>query len=493
MTSQQLVIYASSFVYYFLLIRVLNAFQIGEISLLAAVSAGFTTVTQLALPLAATRFISSRTGGKYPTAVGPIARTTLRLIVSISLPVLALSLYVSPWIATVAFKDTNAFSFLVVAFTASFLLDLTTLSAACFLGLGQYAEMTYQGILYHPLSRGLGLILAYEGLGPLGIPVGWGIGALATLILSLYLLRGKLPGGSEFPPRTLLAFSLPLFATSLVTLLQNWGDITLLQGLIGKFSLTGAYYLTVTSVSFLSILWNPAASALYPALSSSYSNESTESVCAKLGQAMRMVNLTVLPSGIGLAAIAGTALTAIYGNQLEAQALPFSILAIAIIFSAQSVLMITTLQAIGKTAHILIISIAATAVDLVTVVVGAPIIGVMAGALGRALLAVTMTALTLIVLRRTLHVPISEGLPKGISLATLSAVPLLIVDKLLNANFQVSPTLRLIALAILFFSVYLAASRALLVFDELDFEILENAAPRFGGPIRMLRRFLVRG
>ena len=69
-TAQQLVIYASSFVYYVLLIRILNLSQIGEVSLLAAASAGFTTITQLALPLAATRFISSSIGGKDPPTAG---------------------------------------------------------------------------------------------------------------------------------------------------------------------------------------------------------------------------------------------------------------------------------------------------------------------------------------------------------------------------------------------------------------------------------------
>ena len=78
---------------------------------------------------------------------------------------------------------------------------------------------------------------------------------------------------------------------------------------------------------------------------------------------MRLVNLTVLPTGTALAVIAPTALEAVYGPSLVAGAVPFAILAVTIIFSAQSLLLITTLQAIGKTKPILGISLAATILD----------------------------------------------------------------------------------------------------------------------------------
>src|SRR2546425_8953031 len=198
-TAQQLVIYASSFVYYVLLIRILNLSQIGEVSLLAAASAGFTTITQLALPAAATRFISASIGGKDPSNAGSVARTSFRLTITIGAPTLLLSVLASPWIASTVFYSSDATSFLIIAFVASFLLDLTALYGAYFLGLGRYADMTYQNVLYHPLSRGFGLVLAYKGLGPLGIPVGWAIGASAALLLSTYLLKGRLPKANGFP------------------------------------------------------------------------------------------------------------------------------------------------------------------------------------------------------------------------------------------------------------------------------------------------------
>jgi len=492
-TAQQLVIYASSFVYYVLLIRILNLSQIGEVSLLAAASAGFTTITQLALPLAATRFISSSIGGKDPPTAGSVTRTSLRLVTTIAAPTLLLSVLASPWIASTVFKDPNATSFLVVAFAASFLLDLTALYGAYFLGLGRYAEMAYQNILYHPLSRGFGLVLAYKGLGPLGIPAGWAIGASAALMLATFLMKGKLHSENSFPARTLLVFSLPLFASVLVTLLQGWGDIALLQAILGQFGTTGAYYLVVTSVSFLSILWTPTAGALYPALSSSYTSQGPTGVSEKLGVAMRLVNLTVLPTGTALAVIAPTALEAVYGPSLVAVAVPFAILAVTIIFSAQSLLLITTLQAIGKTKPILGISLAATILDLSAVGLGARPLGTTAGAIGRALLAIVMMTLAWWTLRRVLHVPITRGLSKGLLVAIITATLLAMVDYVLATNLQLTPLFRLPALVIVFALSFLIVSRELSIFTIADFNLLENALPHVVRPsLDMMQRLLVR-
>ena len=489
-----MVIFATSFVYYVLLIRILNLSQIGEVSLLAAASAVFTTITQLALPVAATRFISAGIGGKDPSTAGAVARTSLRLTITIAAPVLLLSFLASPWIAITVFKDSNATSFLVVAFASSFLFDLTGLYGAYFLGLGRYADMAYQNVLFHPLSRGLGLVLAYKGLGPLGIPAGWAIGALAALLLSIFLLKGDLPKANGFPARTLLVFSLPLFASALVTLLQGWGDIALLQAVLGQFGTTGAYYLVVASVSFLSILWTPAAGALYPALSSSYTSQGPTGVSEKLGVAMRLVNLTVLPTGTALAVIAPTALEAVYGPSLSAGALPFAILAITIIFSAQSLLLITTLQAIGKTKPILMISLAATIIDLAAVALGARPLGTTAGAIGRALLALGMMTLAWWTLRRVLQVPLSHGLSKALPVTIFTAASLAIIDYALAVNLHLTPLFRLPVLVLVFVLSFLTVSRKLSVFTEADFDLLENALPSVLKPaLDVVECLLVRG
>ena len=492
-TIQQIVFYATSFLYYVLLVRVLNLSQVGEVSLLAAASSIFTTLTQVALPLAATRFMSSHIGSNDPTSAGSVATTSLRLLLVIAGPGVITAILASPWIGAIVFKTADSGSLLIVTFSASFLFDLIALYGAWFLGLGLYADILFQNVLFFPLSRGLGLALAYEGLGSLGIPLGWAIGALATVLLSLYLWKGKLPHSRNYPARPLLIFGLPLFASALVTLLQAWGDIALLQGILGQFGSTGAYYIVVSSVSFLSILWMPVAAALYPALSSIFTKEGPAAVSGRLAVATRLINLTVLPTGAALAVIAPTALEAVYGASLGNQAIPFAILATTLIFSAQSLLLITTLQSISRTAHILGINLAATIIDLVAVGLGANALGTTAGAIGRALLAITTVLLAWFSLRRVLHPPVAHGLSKALVLTLLTALPLLIVDTILTLNLRLGPLLRIPLLLGTFLACFLATSRGFNIFSEDDFDLLKNALPSyFSSHLRTLKRLLVR-
>jgi O-antigen/teichoic acid export membrane protein len=217
-------------------------------------------------------------------------------------------------------------------------------------------------------------------------------------------------------------------------------------------------------------------------------------VSEKLGVATRLVNLTVLPTGTALAVIAPTALEAVYGPALVAGAVPFAILAITIIFSAQSLLLITTLQAIGKTKPILGISLAATIIDLAAVGLGARLLGTTAGAIGRALLALGTMTLAWWTLRRVLYVPLTHGLSKALLVAILTATPLAIVDYVLAANLHLTPLFRLPVLVIVFSLSFLIVSRQLSVFTDADFELLENALPNVLRPfLNMVERFLVRG
>ncbi len=159
------------------------------------------------------------------------------------------------------------------------------------------------------------------------------------------------------------------------------------------------------------------------------------------------------------------------------QAIPFAILAVTIIFSAHSLLLITALQAIGKTAHILGISLAATIIDLTAVGLGATTLGTTASALGRSLLAIVMMLLAWLSLRGVSHAPITQGLSRAVVIAVFMAASLLTVNYLLTFNLRFAPLFRIPVLLAVFAICFLAASRTLSVFDENDFDILQNALP----------------
>src|SRR6266702_3465567 len=85
-TGQQVVVYLTYFAFYVVTTRVLTRAEIGAVSLLAATMAAFNTLTQLALPQAATRFISRHLASGERSLAGSVASTTLRLIILLAVP-----------------------------------------------------------------------------------------------------------------------------------------------------------------------------------------------------------------------------------------------------------------------------------------------------------------------------------------------------------------------------------------------------------------------
>ncbi len=244
LTSQQVLLYITYLVFYVLLARILNKTEVGEVAVLALIQALLTGLISGSLPLAATRFISrSIVAGDTQAAAG-VARVTLRLSLALAVPVVALAILFSPYLSGFLRGATDPTNLLLVTFIASFFLDLTLLYTAFFLGVGRYAQTLYQNALFVPLSRGLGLVLAYYGIGVLGfaplrvlgIATGWAVGGIATVLLSVYLWHGQLPKGGSYPLRPILVFSLPVFASALITLGQQWGDLGIIYLLLGDLS-----------------------------------------------------------------------------------------------------------------------------------------------------------------------------------------------------------------------------------------------------------------
>jgi O-antigen/teichoic acid export membrane protein len=493
LTSQQVILYVVYLVFYVLLARILNKTEVGEVAVLALVQALLTGLISGSLPLAATRFISrSIVTGDAQAAAG-VARVTLRLSLALALPVVSLAILFSPYLSGFLRGAADPANLLLVTFIASLFLDLMLLYTAFFIGVGRYAQTLYQNALFVPLSRGLGLVLAFYGFRVLGIVSGWAIGGIATVILSAYLWHGQLPKGGGFPVRPILAFTLPVFASALITLGQQWGDMGIIYVLLGP-TILGPYYLVVSSVNFLSVLWMPVNQAIYPALSAAHSTGDPREVSDRLATAFRLVSLTVLPLSAALAAITPTALDIVYGASYVGEALTLSILSLSSIFVAQGVLLVTTLQAVGHTRRYLAVTLVSTIVFMGFVGLAALPIGTTAGAIGRALLSILIVALARFLLRHEVSTHIDSALSKAIPLAAGVGLPLLVLDQFFLLYHPVRPIFQLIILFGLFVVLYGGISRQLRVFHHGDFAMLHDVLPSRLRPIlKMVQSIIVSG
>ena len=481
-TGQQVVVYLTYFVFYVVTTRVLSKADIGAVSLLAATLAAFNTLTALALPQAATRFISRHlASGERPLA-GSVAKTTMRLTVLLATPLVLVAILLVRFINSALFVAGEDYTqVLVVTFVCGVIVDVYLLYGAYFLGAGMYAEYAYQTMLYIPLSRGLGIALAFLNQGVLGIIVGWAVGGVAAIGLSVFLWRNKLPVTSNYPMRPLLAFTLPLFVATLISLGQQWGDVTILQIRTGDLSITGGYYVVISSVGFLSAFWFPVANALYPSLSASHGKGDMEGAASTLSLSFRLTNLAVLPLGSAMASVAVTALVIAYGDAYgtAADVIPFAILTVTAIFTAQSAILTASLQAFGKTVHVLLITGVATGIDLLFVWFFAPLLTTTAGAIGRTVLYVCTVYLSYRVLRGEVQAQPFHGFVKSAALAIGVGVPMFLVNQAFLDLFPSFRTLfRLPILLLIFAGLYLGISRRLKVFHAGDFAILKDVLPR---------------
>jgi len=481
LTSQQVLLYITYLVFYVLLARILNKTEVGLVAILALVQALLTGLISGALPLAATRFISrSIVAGDTQAAAG-VARVTLRLSIAIALPVVVVAVLFSPYLSSFLRGATDPANLLLVTFTASFFIDVTLLYTAFFLGVGRYARTLYQNALFVPLSRGLGIVS------------GWAIGGIATVLLSVYLWHGQLPKGSSYPLRPILMFSLPVFASALITLGQLWGDMGIIYLLLGP-TILGPYFLVVSSVNFLSVLWTPVNQAIYPALSAAHSTGDPREISDRLAAAFRLINLTVLPIGTALAAITPTALDIVYGASYVGEALTMSILSLSSVFVAQGVLLVTTLQAVGHTRQYLGVTLASTLVFIGFVGLSASPLGTLAGAVGRALLSILIVALARFTLRDAVATRVNSALSKAIPLAVGVALPLLTLDQIFLISHPFRPVFQLIILFGLFVVLYGGICRQMRVFHHGDFAMLHDALPRRLRPyLKMVQRIIVSG
>ncbi len=496
-TAQQVVVYLTYFVFYVVTTRVLTRADIGAVSLLAATLAAFNTLTQLALPQAATRFISRHlASGERPLA-GSVAKTTMRLTLLLATPLVLVAILLVRLVNSALFVAGEDYTLaLVLTFVCGVIVDVYLLYGAYFLGAGMFAEYAYQTMFYIPLSRGLGIALAFLGYGVFGIIVGWAVGGVAAIGLSVFLWRNKLPEPGHYPMRPLLVFTLPLFVATLISLGQQWGDVTILQLRTGSLSTTGGYYVVISSVGFLSAFWFPVANALYPSLSASHSKGDMDGAASTLSLSFRLTNLAVLPLGAAMAAVAVTALTIAYGESYGtiSDVVPFAILTVTAIFTAQTAILTSSLQAFGKTVQVLLITGVATGIDLALVWVFAPIYGTTVGAVGRTLLYACTVFLSYRVLKREVRAQPFHGLAKSAALAAGAALPLFLLNEVFLGEFYLRPLVRLPILLLVFAGLYLGISRRLGIFHAGDFAILKDVLPhRYHPFLRRIERLLLSG
>jgi len=462
----QLFQYALSFVFYVVVARVLGPVEVGSFSLLLMALGVFNAVTLLALNSAVIRFVSEGVGRGDVEYAYSSSAAAFRVLMCVSVPALLVGFALSPLLSL--HFGVGVFD-VVCMLSAAFILNLTSFYGAVMFGYSLFREVCVQNVLFVLLSRVLGLVLAYVGLRVLGLLLGFLLGSFATLLYSVFVLRGRVRySAGGFSVGRLFGFSLPLYGYNVLGLVQGWLDVLVLSFVAGLAG-AGTYYIAVSSVGPLAILWAPLSSALFPTLSSLDGCGDEVGFRVVGARALRVATGVVLPLSLALSSVSYTALSVVFGSRYAEACLPFSILAAVSILSAYSSIYSAELQSKGSTRPILLAGLVSVAAYVLLLAGLAARFGEVGAALARA----GMVAVGFVVLLREVDVGLPENLLRSVLGSLLVAAPLLPIELLLDVSVYVKALVEFVVFA----AVLALAYRFVKPLSWEDLELLKAALP----------------
>jgi len=432
--------YAVAFAFYAIIARVLTPGEVGCFSLLIMLLAVFNTLSLLALNSAVIKYVSENLGRgdeEYATASSEKA---FKLILSVSLPALAFGFSASPAIS--AYVGTGVPEVLSIL-TSAFILNLTSYCGAIMYGYSMFREVSLQNVLYTSSSRFAGLLLAFLGFRVLGLSLGFLTGSIITFLYSIAALKGKIRrSGKHFPSAELLRFSMPVYGANVINLLQSWMDVAVLSSIAG-LTAAGTYYIAVSSIAPLSILWQPLSSALFPTLSWINGSGNREEILNLHRRVLRIATAVILPLSFALASVSHTALSIVYGEKYAEASLPFTILALSAILSAYASIYSAELQSVGKTKPIFIAGVASTTVYMLLLATTTGLLGQVGAASARAM----MTVAGFSILYREVGMRLPENLKRSALMAAFIASALTPIELFLQIDLRLKASIEALAFA----------------------------------------------
>ena len=452
--------------------------DLGVLSVLSFLASTFCLFTTLTLPTALAKFASENLGKNQLEEAAAIQKTAIRAVVTLSLAGFVTIALFSEIISQYFWGTPNYAFFIILMTINALLLNLSTLYQSSLQALRLFGKMAVVSILSIVFSRTIAVILALMHLSVSGVLIGYIAGSFIAVAAAIAFTRGKISYSTNGAPiKPLLHFSFPLFLSSLTLLVLNWGDIVILASVTSNYALVGIYRIVVSSISVLSVIYVPIMVTILPVLSARYSLKNPEGIGKILRTASRYLFYVMIPSCLGLATIAPTALTFFYGPDYTSGAIPLAILSVSVILLALYSLFTTALTALGKTKQVLKISIASALLTLALLITLVPFFKGVGAALTRLTVQAISLTLAIYTLQKYVKVRLDmEALWKSAAASTATAPILMVIEFTISRKI---PTIQVLTIEILAASsTYLLALYILKALNSQDFELLRQAFPK---------------
>ncbi|HYB92650.1 MAG TPA: polysaccharide biosynthesis C-terminal domain-containing protein [archaeon] len=480
--------FLAGLIFYVIAARILPTADIGGLTALTFIFTIVPVTAELALPTAAAKYMSEFIGRGETDKAAAVSAAVKKIVLITSLVSLFLVAILSTWFSHLVWGDASHAQIFLILSVALFLTTIRATYLGFLQGLQSYGKYSLVGFFAYALARVAAVILVVMGYGLTGVMVGWLIGEVVGLPLTIALFYGFLPKPTTtFDMKTLFSFSLPLFALLFVTTASDWTDRMLFFSISRNLSNLGVYDLAVRGATTLSIFYIAFSTIVLPTFSEIHGRSGRKPITRTLKTSLRYLTYLILPAGFGLAAISKTAMALMFGPSYVAIGrLPLAILALATFFIAIGTVFSSTLQAIGETRVFIMISLAAIVADILVIIIAVPFFGVVGASFGRITLWAVLFALTYIALNKRVRVEFDkESLWKGMVSSVIMAAILLGFEFTYATSFSpgFDAVIEIISGAIIY-GICLFALNGL---HKRDFEILMHTAPTFSHKI--LKRF----
>jgi O-antigen/teichoic acid export membrane protein len=280
---------------------------------------------------------------------------------------------------------------------------LATVLSGYIQGLQKYLRLATYRLISQIIRIGSSIALLGGGFGVVSIYYGWASYNALLVILSLpvafILLSAKVSDQSagetqNTSTKSLLAFSTPIMIYGALAYLS--GSIDQLFVLSAGAEALGAYSVAVTGATLISQIFSgPLLQTTTSGMSEIHGRSHPEELQKFLNTATRFVGMLFLPLIMGLAALAPLAIFVLAGASYPESALPFSIICLGMSVLGFSVIIQSTLVALGETRKIMLAFLGAVMVQFAVGYTLTPVLGLIGASLSKIAMYIVMFLLFL--------------------------------------------------------------------------------------------------
>ncbi len=277
------------------------------------------------------------------------------------------------------------------------------------------------------LYRILMIYAALSGFGVTGIMIAWCIGEACSLLLILKdILRNYLPVTLYGNIKNILSESLPLSISDTVLASFDWADRIVVS--IYGYSLMAIFYVATTGVAFLGAITQAIYSGLLPHLSERFHKETREAFSVEIRNLGRYVILFTSPIYMMAVSLAQPTIIILVGHQYLDAAPIFQLIVLSLWITMLNPLIYSSLIAAGKNLELMLIMVTGLVIEILTLILLYPYLGLIATGISRGLLLSVTFALSILIAQKIIDLDIDiEAYIKSTIAATVMAILLILL------------------------------------------------------------------